>query len=483
MADDSQRSAPASAADRAAPPARHPLLATWIVGGAFFMEMLDSTIIVPALPMMAESFDTSPVNLSLGLTAYLLALAIFIPASGWVADRFGARTVFCAAIGVFTLASLLCGAADTLWQFVVLRFVQGAGGAMMSPVGRLVVLHSVEKKDLVRAINLMTAPALVGPVIGPALGGFITTFSSWRWIFFVNVPIGIVGMVLVYLFIQERRDAARRPFDLTGFLLNGTALACLIYGLDCVGGHGPGVRAGAVLVAAGLALGWLAVRHALRVPHPLVDLGALRVRTFAAANIGGSGMRIAIAAPSFLLPLMLQVGLGMSAFLSGLFVLSHTFGDFVIKAVTTRLLRRLGFRTMMIWSVTGFSAFVAACALFGAGTPYWVIVAVLFAGGLVRSLQMTAQNALQFADIPRDDFTAASTLSSVMQQVVRSFGIAIAAILLNLIATLHASGAGGLTLTDFRIAFVAMGLISLSSVLWFIPLPRGTAAEVSGHRQ
>lgn len=465
-----------------APAARNPLLVTGIVAFAFFMEMLDATIIVTALPMMAESFDASPVELSLGLTSYMLALAVFIPASGWIADRFGTRTVFCAAIGVFTLASLLCGATSSLWQFVALRFIQGAGGALMSPVGRLVALHSVQKKDLVRVTNLLTTPALIGPVLGPPIGGFITTYGSWRWIFFVNVPIGIVGMILVYLFIEERRGTEPRPFDRTGFMLNGSALACLIYGLDCVSGHGPGTQAGAVLVLIGLGLGWLAVRHARHHPNALVDLSALKIKTFSVPNIGGSLVRIGIAAPSFLVPLLFQVGLGMSAFLSGLFVLAHTAGDLLIKVVTTRMLRRLGFRTMLIWSAVAFAAFIAACALFTAATPYWVIVTVLFAGGLVRSLQMTSQMALQFADIPRAGFTAASTLGGVIQQVVRSFGVAIAAIALNAATALRGGSGNEVALADFQVAFVAIALLSLGSVFWYLPLARSTAPEVSGQR-
>jgi EmrB/QacA subfamily drug resistance transporter len=462
------------------PPTRKPILATIIVAVAFFMEMLDATIIVTALPMMAESFGTSPVELSLGLTSYMLAIAIFIPASGWAADRFGARAVFCTAIAVFTLASLLCGATSSLWQFVLLRFVQGMGGAMMSPVGRLVVLESAEKKDLARVLNLLVVPGLIGPVLGPPLGGFIVTYTSWRWIFFINVPIGIIGMVLVYLFVRERRVRASRPFDIAGFGLNGASLALLLYGLDSIGGHGPGWQVGAALMLAGLVLGWLAIRRALRHEHPLVDLSAMRVRTFVVPTIGGSLIRLAIAAPTFLVPLLLQVGLGMSAFVAGLYMLTHTAGDLAIKAVTTQTLRRIGFRSMLLWSGAGFALLIAACALFTASTPAWLMAVVLIVGGVARSLQMTAQTALQFADLPREEITAASTLSSVIQQVTRSFGVAFAAILLNLSVAIGGRDAAGLA--DFRTALVIIAAIGLGSLLWYWPLARDTGAAVSGHK-
>jgi EmrB/QacA subfamily drug resistance transporter len=460
------------------PPPRSPLLVASIVATAFFMEQLDSTIIVLALPQMAESFGRNPVDLSLGITAYMLTLAVVIPASGWIADRLGARNVFCSAIALFTVASVLCGFADSLGGFVAARILQGIGGAMMSPVGRLVVLHSTEKKDLVRAINFLTVPGLIGPVVGPPLGGFITTFASWRWIFFVNIPIGLIGIALAFYFVHNRRGAEPRPFDAAGFVLNGAAVACLMYGMDLIAGTE--WLAGAALIASGAVFGWFAVRHALRTPHPLVDLKALRIKTYAVTMWGGSLFRMAIAAPTFLLPLFLQVGLGMSAFVAGLLVLSHTGGDLLAKTFTTWTVRRMGFRPILIWTAILFSAFTVACALFTSATPLWLILGILFVGGIFRSLQMTGQNALQFADINPADLTAASTLASVMQQVVRGLGVAIAAVILNLAVILRDGPAGTLTETDFRIAFAVNAVVAFASLLWYLSLPSGVAAHVSG---
>jgi len=456
------------------------MLVAAIVACAFFMETLDSTIIVTALPRMAAAFGTSPVNLSLGLTAYMLALAILIPASGWIADRFGTKTVFCAAIGVFTLASILCGLSNTTGQFVAARVLQGAGGAMMSPVGRLVMLRSTERKDLVRVMNFITLPGLIGPVIGPPVGGFITTYLSWRYIFFLNVPVGLLGMALVYALIQNGRGETRRIFDVLGFGLNGVTLASVIYGMDLLGGHGS-TETGAILILIGLMLGAAAFRHARRRAHPILDFSALRARTFAAINAGGSFFRIAIAAPTFLMPLLFQVGLGMTAFASGLLILGHAVGDLAAKIVTTRTLRRFGFRAVLIWSAVVFAILTAACAGFTRGTSLVIIVPVLFVSGVCRSLQMTAQTAFQFTEIASADITGASTLSSVMLQVVRAIGVALAAVLLNI--SLALSGRVAMSLIDFRIAFVAISAIGLISLFWYLPLEHGSGAELSGHKR
>lgn len=446
------------------------------------MEALDSTIIVTALPQMAQSFATSPVNLSLGITAYMLTLAAFIPASGWVADRYGARSVFCAAIGVFTLASALCGFSHNLWQFAGARILQGMGGAMMTPVGRVAMLRSTAKKDLVRAMNFIAVPGLIGPVVGPPVGGFITTYASWRWIFFLNLPIGVLGMTLVACLFANHRSAEKRPFDRVGFLLNGAAVGCLMYGMDLVRGQGTDWLVGSGLVATGLAVGYLAVRHATGHPHPLVDLTALKVRTYAVVNSGGSVFRISIAAPTFLMPLLFQLGLGMSAFASGLLILAHAGGDLAVKAVTTRTLRYFGFRTVLIWSAVLFSLFLLACSFFTASTSHWVIVIVLFLGGSVRSLQMTALSAMQFAEIPSAQVSGAATLSGVVQQLTRGIGVAFAAIVLNLAVALGGNAAQGLTVVDFRVGFVVTAAVALASLLWYVPLAQSTGAAVSGHR-
>ena len=250
-----------------------------IVSFAFFMESLDSTVIVTALPQMARTFGESSVRLSLGISVYMLTLAVVIPASGWVADRFGPRRVFCGAIALFTLASMLCGASNSLWQFVGARILQGVGGAMMSPVGRIMVLRMTEKVHLVRVMNFITVPGLIGPVLGPPLGGFLTTYASWRWIFYLNVPIGIAGITMAAIYIRNIAPAPTRPFDLIGFLLNGVTMASLMFGLDIVAGPGSNWQLGGLMIVLGLAVGVVAARHALRAEHPLVDVRALKVKT------------------------------------------------------------------------------------------------------------------------------------------------------------------------------------------------------------
>lgn len=465
-----------------APPARHAMVIASIVSCAFFMEAFDSTVIVTALPQMARSFGETSVRLSLGISVYMLTLAVFIPASGWVADRFGPRRVFCTAIALFTLSSMLCGASENLWQFVGARILQGIGGSMMSPVGRIMVLRMTEKSQLVRVMNFITVPGLIGPVLGPPLGGFLTTYASWRWIFYINVPMGIVGIAMAAILIRNIEPAARRPFDLAGFLLNGTAMASLMFGLDVVAGPGSNWRIGGAMIAGGLLLGALAGRHALRVEHPLVDVRALKVKTYAVVNSGGSMFRMSMAAPTFLLPLLFQIGLGMSAFTSGLLILAHAAGDLGIKSITTQTLRRFGFRTVLIGSAAAFATFVVLCAMFTPSTPAIVILVLLFVGGAVRSLQMTSLGSLQFSDIPPREITGASTLSGVNQQLMRSFGVALAAVVLNLSVALRGGTPGIATLSDFRVALLVTAAIALGSVLWYLPLERNVGDHVSGRR-
>ena len=462
---------------------RNAMVIASIVSFAFFMESLDSTVIVTALPQMARSFGSSSVQLSLGISAYMLTLAVMIPASGWIADRFGPRRVFCCAIGIFTVASMICGMSDSLWEFVGARVLQGIGGAMMSPVGRIVVLRATEKVDLVRILNFISAPGLIGPILGPPVGGFLVTYASWRWIFYLNVPFGIAGILMASYFIRNIDDVARRPFDMTGFLLNGCAMISLMYGLEVIGAPGSDWRIGVAMVIAGLAVGVVAARHALHAEHPLVDLRALKVKTYAVVNSGGSLFRMAMSAPVFLMPLFFQVGLGMSAFASGMLILAHASGDLGIKVITRRTLRYFGFRTVLIGSSVLFTCFVLACAMFTANTPAVVILAVLFAGGCVRSLQMTSLGSLQFADIPPGEITGASTLSGVNQQLIRGIGVAIAAVVLNLAIAARGGQAGIPTVVDFRIGFLVVAVVGLSSVLWYWPLDRGIGDLVSGHRK
>ncbi len=469
---------PRARTDRTIAP--RPFLIASIVATAFFMEGFDSTVIVSALPHMARAFDTTPVSLSLGLTAYILALAVTLPASGWIADRYGARTVFASAIVLFALTSVLCGFALSLPQFAAARALQGFSGALMSPVGRLVVLRLAEKKDFVRVMNFVSVPGLVGPLLGPPIGGFIATYADWRWIFFLNVPVAALGATLVLRFIPDLHGE-RRSFDLAGFCLNGVALACLLLGLDMLGQGGLNSLLGAGLSALGFSAGWAAMRHYQRAEKPLIDLSALRIKTFATATLmGGSLFRMSMAAPIFVLPLFLQVGLGHSAFVSGLLILAHSAGDLGVKVITTATLKRFGFRSVLIASAAAFGALMAGLALVGPATPLWAILVVLLVSGAVRSLQMTSLSSMQFADVPRDQMTGASTYASVNQNVTRAIGIAVAALILN-IASAFTDG-GGASVASFHIAFIATGLLSFAAMYRYMTLPLDAGRHVSEGR-
>jgi EmrB/QacA subfamily drug resistance transporter len=454
------------------------MLIPLIVACALFMENLDSTAIATALPTIAAAFGESPVHLSLAITSYLFSLAVFIPISGWVADRFGARRVFRLAIGVFVLGSILCGFATSVGELVLARILQGMGGAMMVPVGRLVLLRATAKADLVRAMAWLTVPALIGPVLGPPLGGFITTYLNWRWIFWINVPIGVLGIVLVSLFIPDAREEGPPRLDLRGFLLSSVGLLGLVAGFETIG-RGlmpPGVTL--VLLAAGALGVGLYVWHARRTPHPVIDLDLLQVPTFRASVIGGFLFRIGIGAIPFLLPLMLQAGFGLSAFNSGLLTFAAAAGAMLMKATAAPILRLFGFKRVLIVNALISSAFIAANGLFQPTTPHLLILAVLLAGGFFRSLQFTSINTLGYADIERARMSRATSFASMMQQLSLTVGVGTGALLLNL--SMATRGDPHLSAADFTLAFFVVAILAALSALAYVPLAAGAGAEVSG---
>ncbi len=451
-----------------------------IVAIAFFMQLLDSTIISTSLPQMGATFGVPAVAMSIGITAYMLTMAVFVPLSGWLADRFGARNIFLLAIVLFTLASLACGLSQSLPQFVAARVVQGLGSALMTPVGRILVLRNAPKSELLNATALITWPALFAPVVGPVLGGFITTYLSWHWNFFINIPLGLIGLALVARFIPGDREADPKPLDWPGFFLTSLGLALLLYGLERIAHPEDGILPTVLLVAAGIVIGWLAVRHLRRAPHPLLDLSAFKVLTFAISTLAaGTIFRVAINATPFLLPLLFQVGFGLSPVDAGLMILAYFLGNLGMKTVTTPTLRRFGFRTVMVVNGLIASASIMACAAISPETPQALVLALMFVAGLSRSMQFTALNTLAFADIDAAQRSSASTLSSMLQQIAMLFGVAVAAAILNLSQLVRAQPA--LDLVDFRIAFLAIGAIGLVAALRFLVLPRGAGAEVSGH--
>jgi EmrB/QacA subfamily drug resistance transporter len=457
------------------------VLVALLVAGAFFMENLDGTVIATALPQMAKSFSVSPVDLNLGMTAYMLTLAVFIPVSGWVADRLGARTVFSAAIAVFTFASILCGISNGLWEFTAARILQGMGGAMMVPVGRLVVLRITEKKDLMRSIAYITWPGLVAPVVGPPVGGFITTYSSWRWIFFLNVPLGLIGIALALWWITNDREESARPFDWLGFALAGTACTSFMYSLELLGRRdAPWLTVG-LFLGYGVLAGSLAVWHVRRTPHPLVDLACLKVRTFAIVIWGGSLFRIAISVSPFLLPLMFQVAFGLSAFKSGLLVLAVFAGNLSMKSVTTPVLRRFGFRAVLIVNGLITGALILSFSFLAPQTPRPLVVALLFVHGLSRSMQFTCLSTLAFVDVPKPLMSSASSFLSVVTQLGMGMGVAVGAVALRFAGWMRAERTGLPSLTDFHIAFALVSIFSVIAVLDCFGLEPYAGAEVSGH--
>jgi EmrB/QacA subfamily drug resistance transporter len=451
-----------------------------IVAAAFFMQNLDGAIINTSLPQMARTFAVRPADLNIGITAYILSTAAFVPLSGWVADRLGPKRVFAGAIVVFTLASLACGFAHGLWEFTAARAVQGLGGALMTPVGRMVVLRSAEKSELLAATALITWPALIAPVVGPVLGGFITTYISWRWNFLLNAPLGLIGVGLVLAFIPDTRDPGRSRFDAQGFALTSAALIALLAGLQgLVSGKDLGWAAGAI--ALGFGLGWLAISHLRRADQPLLELSSLKVATFSISTLdAGNIFRLTIAATPFLLPLMFQLAFGLSALMAGLYVLAYFAGNLLMKTVTTPALRRFGFRNVLIANGVLAGLAILGCGVLTPATPAAVVVAVLLVAGLTRSMQFTALSTLAFADIEPHQRGSSSTLSSMMQQLAVALGVAIAAILLNVSQSLRRGD--HLALADFRFAFIVVGVTALAASALFLRLKPDAGAEVSGHR-
>ena len=456
-------------------------LTALIVACALFMQNLDSTVISTALPSMAQAFGADPVRMNVALTSYLISLAVFIPASGWVADRFGARSVFRAAIVVFTAASVLCGQAGSLQFLVVARIIQGAGGAMMVPVGRLLLLRSAAKSEWVAAMAWLSMPALVGPVVGPPLGGFLVTYFSWHWIFDINVPIGVLGVVLVTLYVKDVREPVHTRLDTLGLLLSATALSSAMFGIETAGrgviSLGMTAVVLAVSVAAGLSYGW----HARRTPTPFLDLSLLRIPTFMVSVAAGTLFRVGVGAVPFLLPLMLQLGFGLSAAQSGLITFASSAGAVLMKPASVFALRRFGFRDTLAVNAVVSAALLGTCAAFRPSWPVFVIYATLLIGGFFRSLQFTAYNTLAFADIPRPRMSAATSLYSTIQQVSLTLGVTIGATCLEV--AMHATprtSQHAPTLGDFSVAFVAVALVSLAASPVALLMPRGAGAELTG---
>jgi EmrB/QacA subfamily drug resistance transporter len=461
-------------------PATVEFLAPLIVGCALFMEMLDSTVISTALPAIAHSMHEDPIRLNLAITSYLLSLAVFIPVSGWMADRYGSRTVFRTAIALFTLGSILCGVSQSLSQLVGARIVQGFGGAMMVPVGRLIVLKTIPKSELVQAMSYLTVPAVLGPVVGPPVGGFIVTYYSWRWIFFINVPISFVGITLVTMFIENIHEEDVPPLDLGGFILTGLGLAGLVFGFEMLGrGVLPVGLVMCLLAGGGLCSGAYVV-HARRTRFPIIDLALLKIPTFSSATVGGGLFRMGIGALPFLMPMLLQLVFGLTPFASGMITFTGAAGALFMKPTAPPIIRRFGFRNVLVSNGLLSACIMMSYALFRPSTPHSLIIATLLVGGFFRSLQFTALGTLAYADVPPMLMSNASSLSSMAQQLFLSLGVASAALLLHV--SLHGRSVATLSWQDFTLPFVITGILAIGSSLIYLWLDPNAGAEVSGRR-
>ncbi|HGH3414414.1 MFS transporter [Klebsiella pneumoniae] len=451
-----------------------------LVAGAFFMEFLDGTVIATALPDMARDFGVTAVELNIGISAYLITLAILIPASGWIADRFGARAIFTLALAIFTLASVFCGLSTEVHIFVAMRILQGVGGALMVPVGRLAVLRTTPKHQLIKAIATLTWPALVAPIIGPPLGGFITRYASWHWIFFINVPLGLAAIILSLRIIPDIRETERRSFDLSGFITTSVAMVSLVTAMERLGDRQPQIWPTLALAALGFGCLLYSIRHFRRAAAPMVRLDALQVPTFRVTMYGGSLFRASISAVPFLLPLLFQVGFGMDPFHSGLLVLAVFVGNLTIKPATTPLIRWLGFRRLLLINGALNVCSLLACALLTPQTPVWAIMLILYLGGVFRSIQFTGVSTLAFADVPAAQMSDANTLFSTASQLAVGLGITLGAIGIRLGEQvgdwLHLTELPGIS---FRLSFVFIALICLVGMIDSLHLAKTAGSSVS----
>jgi EmrB/QacA subfamily drug resistance transporter len=454
-----------------------------LVAGAFFMENLDGTIVVTATRRMAQSFHVPPVDLNVPIAAYLLVLGALIPVSGWLADRFGARRTFAWAVLVFTVSSGLCALSMSLDFLTAMRVLQGAGGALMVPVGRLVVLSAVDRANVINAVAYLTWPALAAPVIAPAIGGAITTFLSWRWIFVINLPLGAVAMVATLRIVPDWRAAQQRRLDWVGFCLTALGILVFVGGLESITGGSAGLGRTLAALVVGGALLVVAVRYLLHTAQPLLQLKVLRILTFRVMVLGGSLFRMANAAAPFLLPLLFQEAFGWSPLRAGLVIIPIFVANIGIKPFTTRLMRRFGFKTTLIASNLASGLALALCATFNAHTPLVLVVLVLLPVGMFRSIGFTAYNTLYLADIAPEELNNANTLASTVQQLTMGLGVAVGAIALYAATPIDkAVGVASSGRGPFVIAFLLIGLLPLAAAAESTALGRGAGSTLTGPR-
>ncbi len=457
-------------------------LASLAVASALFMEFIDSTSLSTALPTLAREFNADPVHLKLALTSYILALAVFVPISGWAAEKFGARRVFLFAMAVFLAGSVLNGFATSLPQLVAFRIIQGMGGALMTPVARLIVVGSTPKEKLLTAMGWFTMPALVGPLIGPPLAGFVLSVADWPWIFWLNVPVGILGMIAVMRFVPHIRTPDPGRFDWSGFALAAAAITGVVAVAETSGIGLIPWPVQIALVLAALACGWGYLRLAATKARPILDLDLLRYPTFRASILGGTFVRLGVGAGPFLMPLLLQVALGWTPLQAGSVTLASGLGVLGARPFAAFVLKRVGFRAMLTGAVVFTGAFSAAPAFFTGSTPAVVIMILLFLAGFARANQMIPANTIAFSDIPADKVPAASTLQAVSQQVGLALGVSFGGLMLHLARDLG-PGDGVLTPASFTLPYLALGAVTLLAGPVYLALDPRAGANISGHRR
>jgi EmrB/QacA subfamily drug resistance transporter len=456
-------------------------LLPWLVAVAFFMESLDTTILNTAVPTIAAALKVAPLSMKAVLSSYTLSLAVFIPISGWMADRFGTRRVFASAIGLFTLGSVLCGISNNIHVLVACRVLQGCGGAMMVPVGRLTLVRTFAKSELIRAMSFVAIPGLVGPMLGPIAGGLIVGYFHWRVIFFVNLPIGLIGLFLVYLHLPDYREKSK-PLDVVGLILFGSGIALLSYVLEVFGEHTLGVGAIIGLLAISIALLAGYGLHAEKIEFPLLTLSLFRIRTFRAAVSGSFFTRLGLGGIPFILPLLYQVGMGFTPIQSGLLIMPQAIAAMSFKMTMPGILARFGYRGVLISNTVILGVLIGLFSTIGVGTPVWFIVAIAFCYGFFSSLQYTAMNTLVYADVTGEQASSASSIASTTQQMSMSFGVAIASLLTALFIPDRFHSSAPEMIHGIHDAFYVLGGLTVLSTIVFRELNSADGASTSQHK-
>jgi EmrB/QacA subfamily drug resistance transporter len=456
-------------------------LLPWLVAVAFFMESLDTTILNTAVPAIAHALKVAPLSMKAVLSSYTLSLAVFIPISGWMADRFGTRRVFASAIGLFTMGSFLCGISSNIHLLVACRVLQGCGGAMMVPVGRLTMVRTFAKSELIRAMSFVAIPGLIGPMLGPIAGGLIVGYFHWRVIFFVNLPIGLIGLCMVYLHLPDYREKSN-PLDFTGLVLFGSGIALLSYVLEVFGEHTLSVREILGLLAISILLLAGYGGHATRSPFPLLRLSLFRIRTFRSAVSGSFVTRLGIGGIPFILPLLYQVGLGFTPIQSGLLMTPQAIAAMSLKMAMPRILARFGYRGVLISNTVILGLLIALFATIGVGTPAWLMVAETFCFGFFSSLQYTSMNTLVYADVTEEQTSSASTIASTMQQMSMSFGIATASLAAAFFIPDRSHSSAPEMIRGIHHAFFVLGGLTVLSTIVFRELKSADGDTVSQHK-